>query len=456
MGPVPRGEGDMGPMPRWRPRRAAWLLTHAGLRSAEVPLLRSLGCEVWVQKAFPDGPGFRSCSAGRGWDDGLTLPADVLAELNAFDFYYNPMPPRIAELLNEHFEFVIIDPYPVKTREVLAHFRGPVLIRAFGMEHPLSYSEVYFADYCSGATRAMRQHFGRFWFGAFYPEVIPHENEFFRRRAFHLPVTLPEAAWRREGTWEGGDGRVFFVCPSINEHISCQAIYDEFKRHFGGLPHVIVGRQDSPVADPNVVGFLPDEQYARLYRRAQVMYYHSREPRHLHYHPVEAMASGMPVVYLRGGLLEKYDTGTQAGACDDEAEARGKLLRVLGGDRGLIAAIRESQRTVVDKWRPGVVREAWRLWLDLFAPDEGGKKPALELWDNSPPHPRRDDLVLFPYLDPDVHPLFVFLHRAYRFTCRYFKEATRQRTLLPRGLRSVDAVRKALARWFGPAQNKAA
>jgi hypothetical protein len=414
-----------------------------------VPVLRSLGCEVWVQKAFPDTPAYRSCSRGLRWDEGSTLPPDALTDLNAFDFYTHPMPPRIAELLNEHFDLVVIDPYPMKTREVLTKYRGPVLARAFGREKPFSYSHMYFEDFLPGLTRALLDNYARFWFSAFYPEVIPFEVELLRRRAFHLPIALPEVAWRLEHTWEGGDARVLFVCSSINDHPAGREIYEHFKAHFVNLPHVIVGRQDNPVADPSVVGFLPDEEYARLYRRAQVMYYHSQEPRHLHYHPIEAMTSGMPVVYLRGGLLEKYDTGIQAGACADEAEAREKLRRVLGGDRALIDAIRESQTTVVEKWRPGVAREAWRRWLDLFAPDADGKRPAYELWGNVPPRLRAEEVRQFPYLDPTAWPLFPMATKVFSFAGRYFKAAFKQRSLLPRGLYRIDQIRRALRKLFG-------
>jgi len=445
--------------PTWRPRRIAWLLTHASLRSAEVPVLRSLGCEVWVQKAFPDAPGYRSCSADPRWDEGSTLPPDALADLNAFDFYTRPITPRIAGLLAEHFDLAVIDGNaPVKTREVLTHFPGPVLMRAFGMEDPVSYSRLHFAEFHPGLARALLDNYGRFWFGAFYPEVIPHENELLRRRAFHLPICLPEGAWRREGTWEGGDGRVFFVCPSANDDVHCHAIYANFKHAFGDLPHVIAGRQDVPVNDPNVTGFLPGDEYGKLFRRVQVMYYHSQEPRHLHYHPLEAMTSGMPVVYLRGGLLEKYDTGSQAGACADEAEAHEKLRRVLAGDRPLIAAIRASQRTAVDKWRPETARTAWGRWLDLFAPDASGAVPARQLWDDRPPPRMRADAWEMPYLDPNASHAAAFVRKVLRAGWRYLEAAAAERTLLPRRIRRIERFRDAVGRLFGvrPTRREAA
>lgn len=442
--------------PRWRPRRVAWLLTHASLRSAEVPLLRSLGCEVWVQKAFPvDDPGYRSCSADLRWDEGTTLPADALAELNAFDFYSTPLTARVAQLLNEHFELAIIDPFPIKTREVLASFRGPVLVRAFGREAPHSYSDIYFLhDSYRRLTRVLRANYRRFWFSVFYPEVAPHEVEMLRRRSFHLPITLPEAAWKREGTWQGGGNRILFVCPSINDHPDARKIYDQFKRHFGDLPHIIVGRQFNRVNDPNVAGYLAANDYNQLYQQAPVMYYHSREPRHLHYHPVEAMASGMPVVYLRGGLLEKYDQGPQAGACDDEIEAHDKLNRLLKGDTTLLQAIHVSQQTVVKNWRPEIARRAWQEWFDRFQLDAKGMPVEIEPLNHVPPSPTQEELYNYPYLDPS--PFVAKVRRELGSARRYFQAALAQRTLLPHGLHRLDEIRRKVRRWLGRDHDEAA
>ena len=167
----------------WLPVRIAWLLTHASLRSAEVPVLRSLGCEVWTQKAFPKLSGYRSCHADFRWDEHLTLPADELALLNGFDFYTTAITSEVAGILNNRFDLIAVDGNsPLKTREVLSHFKGPVLFRAFGMEDPNSYTQIHFCDPCPGLHEALDSAYGRFWFGAFYPEVIPNENEIFRRK----------------------------------------------------------------------------------------------------------------------------------------------------------------------------------------------------------------------------------------------------------------------------------
>ena len=388
----------------WVPRRVAWLLTHAALRSAEVPVLRSLGCEVWTQKAFPDTAAYRSCRADMGWDTHLTLPADELALLNGFDFYTQPITDTIADILNRRFDLVVIDGFALKARETLTRFRGPVLMRAFGIAHPNSYSAVFFKHNLPGLASVIRSNYDRFHFGAFYEPVIPHEVPLLSNRGFHLPITLPSGAWAREGTWTGGDPSVFFVCPSINSHPECRNIYDNFKAHFGDLPHVIAGRQTDPVDDPRVRGFMEADEYAEKFRTAALMFYHSTEPRHLHYHPVEAMASGMPVVYMRGGLLERFDNGSQAGACDTFAEAREKAKRILAGDTDLVTQIRESQQTVLARWRPEVAREGWKSWFSNFRPGIDNMAVPLVTRPCIPPDSAPEHSRLFPYLDIHLNP----------------------------------------------------
>ncbi len=389
----------MHPETAWKPRRVAWLLTHAALRSAEVPVLKSLGCEVWTQKAFPDTAAYRSCRADMSWDSDLTLPSDELALLNGFDFYTQPITNTIADILNRRFDLVVIDGFALKAREALTRFKGPVLMRAFGIAHPNSYTGVFFLHHVPGLAAAIRSNYGRFHFGAFYEPVIPHEAAILANRGFHLPITLPAEAWAREGTWTGGDPSVFFVCPGINSHPECRNIYDDFKAHFGNLPHVIAGRQTTPVDDPRVRGFMDAGEYAERFRTAALMFYHSTEPRHLHYHPVEAMATGMPVVYMRGGLLERFDTGCQAGACASFAEAREKAERILAGDTGLVERIRESQKTVLAQWRPEVARQGWNAWFCRFKPGNDNMAIPVDESPCVPPDSTPGESAMYPYID---------------------------------------------------------
>ncbi len=384
------------------PRRIAWLLAHKTLRATEVPILQSLGFEVWTLKRLPgQGKGadfynFRSGNVDPGLDSISSLSPDALSRLDGHDFYTDPIPDDIARDLNSHFEMVITDCFPDKVEELLSKFHGKIVVRVFGRENP----ETYLRMFDRKVIAAVRRNYDQFWFSAAYPQVLDHEPAFFKARGVFLPVGLPAKVLASPTLWRGEERKVLFVCPSINSSPYYGTIYARFKERFGGLPHVVAGNQLTSVPDPSVIGFLPDADYLRLFESSVVMYYHSREPRHLHYHPLEAIAYGMPVVYRTGGLLGFYDTGNRAGACDTEDEAYDKLSRVLAGDQGLVEAIRSGQRAILDPFRPEVVREAWRSWLAAFEPGADGRVPATTLWPNIPPRPTVAEKAEYPNLRP--------------------------------------------------------
>lgn len=344
-----------------REKRVAWFISHTTLRDAEIPLLRELGYEVYTNKVLPSGEDFRSGSTDFSWDHGSTLPTAVLNYLNSYNFYQKELDPEMAATLNAYFGTLVMAAYPLMMREAVKHFRGKIYIRVFGREHPLTYSE-YFNCYGDGwFWKRCWEIRHRFWIASCYDTIPLIEKKFVRDRSVLLGVAMPERCVRMAGQWRGGDRRVFFVCPSIKTaaHYYGQ-IYERFKEVYGDLPHLIGGSQPIAVHDHCVTGFLSDEEYHRLYCEMQVMYYHSREPRHIHYHPLEAILYGMPVVYMRGGLMEAFDTGSQAGACDTDEEARDKLQRVLDGDVELIRQIQESQITILNEFMPEKILADWR------------------------------------------------------------------------------------------------
>ena len=68
-------------------RRLLWIVNHKTLMPAEVPILRSLGWEVFVPKVVPDhDPGFRSAAITWEYDAALGLPRTALAVLNRHNF----------------------------------------------------------------------------------------------------------------------------------------------------------------------------------------------------------------------------------------------------------------------------------------------------------------------------------------------------------------------------------
>ena len=73
---------------------------------------------------------------------------------------------------------------------------------------------------------------------------------------------------------------------------------------FSCFDYTIGGAQPVQVNDKNVIGFVTREQHEFNMRQHRVMYYHSAEPNHIHYHPFEAVRAGMPLVFMADGMLD--------------------------------------------------------------------------------------------------------------------------------------------------------
>ncbi|WDL95155.1 hypothetical protein [Alicyclobacillus sp. ALC3] len=329
-------------------RRILWLLNHKTLMPFEVPLLQSLGFEVFTPKVIPNHTGdFRSTIVDFSYDSGLTIPDDVLRKLNSFDFYADrPWPSDITAALNHYFGIAItcIMKYPFQG--IMTGFSGKVIMRVFGVDNTMTYGKVLhliFGEQVDSWLEAVKD---RFWFGESYEQLAECEATFLRDRALFLPVGIPQSVWRFQNTWQGTDKQVLFVCSNINDNPYYTKVYRDFKEQFGDFPHVIVGQQGSPVSDSHVLANVRDDQLRELFQRSKVLYYHSHEARHLHYAPVEAAIFGTPVVFYRDSLLRRIAGDEVHGAVDNIHHARELVSRLLQSDCETVESLRQSQHVL--------------------------------------------------------------------------------------------------------------
>ena len=355
-----------------RSKRIAWLLNHTTMRELEVPLLRSLGFEVYTGKQLLGDIGMRSGSADYSDDLHCSIPPDELEVLNRHNFYEDDYSPEVAGILNRRFGTVMCGMFMKMLREATAHFRGLILMRAFGRELGHNYSD--FIKHVGGPDlwRRVRAIGRRFRFAPCYAAITEIEEPLLKDGAVTLPLGIPERIFKNENSWIGGDQRILFFCPSIaTAPTHYGRFYRDFKAELGNFPHLIAGTQPIPVDDPAVVGFVPNETLAEWMRTFAVLYYHSREPRHLHYHPLEAIVHGMPVIFMRGGLMDAFGGPDQPGACDTVAEARAKIGRILGGDGAFVEEVRSKQKKILEKFTWDYNRVEWqRLFVDGLMREE--------------------------------------------------------------------------------------
>jgi hypothetical protein len=342
-----------------RKQRVLWLINHSTLIDFEVPLLINLGMEVFVPKRTPQDEANLSTTITYKYDDTLSIPPKLLDKMNKLNFYSNTDQRLILSEINRHFGVAICAFFPQMINNLCTAFRGDILMRAFGREGNGTYAEILEAN-CDERTIARIRHKKNIFFAPAYPNIPLNEPSWLQDISVILPLGLPQAYLENENSWRGRNGKILFICPRINTSHYYWEIYNNFRLFFGDLPHLIVGNQ--PVAvenDKNVTGYINEEQYNTLKIACDVMFYSSREPRHLHYHPLEAIALGMPLIFMSGGMLHYIAKTKLPGCCDSFNEARHKIISILNGNQDLIESVRDSQKILLQSFTFEFAKTAW-------------------------------------------------------------------------------------------------
>lgn len=346
-----------------QPLRVMWLLNHTSARKFEIPMLKRIGVEqIFQPKIFPADPSFRSANVDFSEDDRLAISVHDLQVLNAADWYAGASQDAW-EIANRHFDVVFLI---LHSAEVLVsaakYFRGAIVLRAFGTEKPVTYEKII-AHY--GIASTVRGLGGRFYFGEAYPHLGDQEAKYLRDRRCYLPLGMESVDYK--DSWEGALKQVIFVCPDIGFNFYYRQIYESFCRSFGDLPYIVAGAQPIQVDDPRVLGFVSNEQHAHNMTQSRVMFYHSQESHHIHYHPFEAVRIGMPLVFMGGGMLDRMGGSKLPGRCETIREARLKIERILNDDQDLIRSIRGSQTLLLDAMNPANCEDAWQAGFARIA-----------------------------------------------------------------------------------------
>lgn len=247
-------------------------------------------------------------------------------------------------------------------------FKGILVFHPFGLEDGMSYTKLIELSAGIWLLKRMEEVGNRFWFGQSYRNLMEIECEFFRRRAIDLPIGMLDT--QINDRWHGRAGKVLFICPRIRISPYYENIYKKFKNDFVGIPYSIGGAQPIPIeGDKNVLGYLPQKEYDDLYPSHSVMYYHATNKRHVHYHPFEAVKSGLPLVFMAGGLLDELGGKGLPGRCENLDEALRKCRKIVNGDRRLAEKIRASQEVLLNDMSYDYCLEEWKKAIKKIEKD---------------------------------------------------------------------------------------
>lgn len=336
-----------------------WLLNHGTARKFELPMLKKLGIEeIFLPKIYPSDPRFRSASVDYSEDKNLTIPPDALATLNEQNWYSNPSA-KAWEIANEYFPvlfFILHDPALI--RSISRFYKGIAIWRAYGLDKTINYTHILAVTNNSTHIKQLND---RFVFGQAYSHLHRNEAPLISERHINLPAGMDNCDIK--DNWTGTNKKIYFVCPDVGFNNYYQQIYKDFIDQFGDFPYLIAGSQIVYVSNPSVLGFVSQEVHDYNMRETRVMYYHSTEPNHVHYHPFEAIRVGMPLVFMANGLLDKLGGASLPGRCIDISEAKNKIKRILNDDWNLINSIRKSQVSLLNSMK---AENCYDDWLQGF------------------------------------------------------------------------------------------
>lgn len=342
-------------------KRILWLFNHTSLRKVQVPLLIELGYEVYCPKIYSYEGGDYSASVSYEFDDSLTIPSEVVETLNTIEFY-KTLSPEDMEMLNRYFDIAMLMCIPDILDVFLRNFKGIIILQGFGLSAKLSYGELFTSDYTEthryGILSRIRSRGSDFWLALSYDNLASIEPPLLKNRSLHMPIGIKDAFPSRR--WEGGDRRILFIAPKIKTNDYYRQVYESFKKNFADFPCVIGGAQLQDVPeDENVVGFLPENEYVYNMTKLAAMFYHSQEPRHIHYHPLEAVKWGMPLIFMAGGMLDNLGGKNLPGRAKTIDEARKKLKRLVNGDKAFIKAVTDSQTILLKPFTEEYIHPYW-------------------------------------------------------------------------------------------------
>lgn len=314
-----------------------YIIGHKTLMDYEIPILIEKGYGVYVARIKD----YNSLSLHTihntldKYDSSLSLPASTLEKLNNTDFYSNSSSSSIdMGLINESFNIIFLTLLDSPIRLFKTHFKGTIYYRLFGREAAYSYRGLVQA---SPNIRYLFPYEEVRSFELPPPTVITKDN------SYVVPLGVPDSLSKYHmNTWNPIINKVCFVCCKINNCSYYTNVYNTFMATIGArFDYQMLGKNNN-VINPNLLNGLDDTAYYSVISQCKVMYYNEVNARHLHYHPLEAIIIGVPIIFHRESLLNSF-IGTSPGACSSMEEIYTKLRQILDGDTALITSILNEQ-----------------------------------------------------------------------------------------------------------------
>ncbi len=331
-----------------------WFSSHTTLAAEEIPLLLEAGFRViplltdfWTYQYDPSIDG-RICNQ---WKESVDLPPHIVHKLQSLPICanegQNEISGEVAQLLNKHVDVCYVTVLPNLAIRLAQVFDGTVMFRPFGHGELNTYTRIA-AHYRADINLVPKS--PNFMWTPILSTLQEPEDPRLCHQTNHLGAFVsPE----RLGPvrWSAGASQPYVVetIPRITKQNYYMDMYRQYQRDHGHLPIKILGGnppQGGSLLDPNIVGFLDDHDYYRYAAQARVSIYHGKSRYHVHYHPIEFMALGVPVLFHENSAIAAE--GMHAGMSSAELQAAGMYRDVNHAND--MAALALKDASLAQSW----------------------------------------------------------------------------------------------------------
>jgi glycosyltransferase involved in cell wall biosynthesis len=210
-------------------------------------------------------------------------------------------------LLNEHIDIIVVTVLLREIPTLLAWFKGYIVFKAWGYED----LHMTYTNRCNHFNINLNTFLNPKYIWSDISETIrlPEDKRLYNKALSIIPYVsqerVPSTRWKAHASQA--------VCCNIISQISTNPynanLYEQHKQLFKKIPLKIFGNNHvsaltaAQTSNPEIIGFLDTTNYYDQLRSCRVMFYHTANPHHLHYHPIEALALGLPVLFHKDSII---------------------------------------------------------------------------------------------------------------------------------------------------------
>jgi hypothetical protein len=279
-----------------------WCSSHRTLAQEEIPLYLDAGFRVVPLLKWTDDDAQLDRTIAPLWKHCVDLPVEVLRKLQELTFHAesgkSPFQKDEIDLLNKYVDVIYVTVFPNLAIRLAKVFHGTVIFRPFGHGALNNYSNIS-KDYGT-SPEELSNCFNYHWV-PILTTLQEIETPRICTNATHLGAYITEnRLGNRKWTPTASEPYLVETIPRINRQQYYLDIYQAYRRDHGHLPLKLLGNNQprgGDLDDPSIVGFVNDDEYFSTACRARLSIYHGRSKYHIHYHPIEFMAMGLPVLF---------------------------------------------------------------------------------------------------------------------------------------------------------------